>query len=277
MPPAIAGAASLFHIGAGDLAAGGIGATMQIDATTYQSENFNERPDGTTIDAATIHTTEGEWDSDAEWMCNPNSDVSTHYTLAPDGKVYQLVDPMLRAWHAGESYYAGRGDWNDFSIGIEISHRQGEVYTIAQLGALDNLMRVLIARFTIPRELIAKHAWVATPAGRKIDPTDWSDQQFSEWTTSLYQTLPPVDPLRVRSIQGVDRLYYCGVGFYNAYTQKQGLWWLGYPQSDETRSIDLTPRDCTYMRFERATLKYTSQEGVRTALETEADKLGWNV
>jgi hypothetical protein len=248
---------------------------MQVDRTTYRSPNYNDRPAGTAIKALTLHTTEGPWDSDARWLCNPDSDVSAHYTLDDAGGIYLLVDEENRAWHAGESYYAGLYDYNDFSIGIEVSHQQGETYTIAQLGALDQLCIDIIKRYKIPAEMVVKHAWIATPYGRKIDPTNWSDAQFIEWRTALYATQPPVDPLRVRQIQGVDRLYYCGVGFYDLYTQKNGFWWGGYPKCDETRSKNKQNRDCTYMDFERFCLTYNSQEGVRTALDQDAHDLGW--
>src|SRR4051812_39913849 len=97
------------------------GGSMHIDSSTYVSLNYNSRPSHMAIDAIVIHTTEGAWDSDADWMCNPASRVSTHYVISPTGGVYQLVHPNKRAWHAGDSYYAGRDNWNDFSIRIEIS------------------------------------------------------------------------------------------------------------------------------------------------------------
>src|SRR5262249_6330142 len=97
---------------------------MQVDKTTYKSPNYNNRPANTAIDAVTAHVTAGAFDSDMDWLCNPASGVSAHYGISPDGKIYQLVDPKFRAWHAGDSYYAGRDNWNNFSIGIEMSHEE---------------------------------------------------------------------------------------------------------------------------------------------------------
>lgn len=249
---------------------------MQIDSKSHTSPNYNNRPIGTAIDALVIHTTEGLWPSDIDWLCADKSDVSAHFVISPAGAVYQLVKKADRAWHAGESFYAGRVDWNDFSIGIEISHKAGQTYPVPQINALNQLCAMLLVNYPIPRENVVKHAWIAVPAGRKTDPTDWTDAGFNKWVNTLYDGTLPIDPLKVRTIQGIDRGYYCGVGFYDTYTKNNGLWWLGYPITDETRSTDLAGRECTYMAFERATLKYNSQEGIRTALESESASLGWN-
>jgi N-acetylmuramoyl-L-alanine amidase len=249
---------------------------MNIDTASYKSKNYNDRPANTVIDSLVIHTTEGHWDSDATWMCNPTSKVSTHFVISPTGGVYQLVNPVYRAWHAGDSYYADRDNWNDFSIGIEISHLEGENYTAEQHAALDTLSRNLITGYFIPPELVVTHRWIATnPPGRKHDPTDWSDSDFHKWVEAIYSSIRPVDPLKVRSIIGIDRLYYCGVGFYDAYYKNNGLWWAGYPTSDEKPATSVNGESCTYMSFERLTLKYDAVEGVRTALLSEIITQDW--
>jgi hypothetical protein len=242
---------------------------MHIDNKTYVSPNFNDRPSNMHIDAIVVHSTEGAFDSDAEWLCSPKSEVSTHYVIAPDGVIYCLVNIACRAWHAGETYYAGRDDWNDFSIGIEISHQQGEKYTQAASIALTELSLFLINQYPITSELIVMHRWVATPAGRKIDATDFDDSDFQVWKNGLYSTRPPVDPLKVRTIAGYDRDYYCGVGFHKAYYSGNGFWWGGYPITDERRAIDAMGKNVTHMDFQRFRLKYDAIEGVRTALTTD--------
>jgi hypothetical protein len=152
---------------------------MTYDTSTYRSPNYDWRPRGTVFDSCVLHSTEGDWPSDIEWLCNPDSKVSTHFVISPIGAIYQLVSPELRAWHAGVSQYAGRSFWNNFSIGVELSHRQGHPYPPQQIESAGRLMRDLVARFPIKHELIVAHRWIAPK--RKSDPTDWSDHDLHDW------------------------------------------------------------------------------------------------
>lgn len=47
------------------------------------------------------------------------SQVSTHYLVAKNGTIYQLVKEEDRAWHAGEGPWGNVTDVNTYSIGIE--------------------------------------------------------------------------------------------------------------------------------------------------------------
>jgi N-acetylmuramoyl-L-alanine amidase len=47
------------------------------------------------------------------------TEVSTHYLLSAQGKIYDIVPETKRAWHAGPSNWRGFEDVNSFSIGIE--------------------------------------------------------------------------------------------------------------------------------------------------------------
>lgn len=155
-----------------------------IDSTTYVSNNYDDRPPGTIIDSLVIHTTEGYWPGDIEWLCSSSSSVSCHYVIAPDGQIYSIVADADRAWHAGTSSYAGRSNYNNFSIGIETSHMQNYSYDPAQQPALTALCRDLIARYPISRTYVVMHRDVAPD--RKIDMTNVSDAQFSAWADALF-------------------------------------------------------------------------------------------
>jgi N-acetylmuramoyl-L-alanine amidase len=82
-------------------------------------------PPGTDIWALIIHTCEGkppgdEQQSSLPWLCNPDSDVSCHYYVTREGKIYELVDDAKRAWHAGESVLNGVWYCSNYSIGVEL-------------------------------------------------------------------------------------------------------------------------------------------------------------
>jgi hypothetical protein len=158
--------------------------TVPINRTKYRSPNHDDRPPGTIIDSLVIHTTEGNWPSDIQWMCNKTSKVSCHYVISPDGLIYAIVDDSERAWHAGESSYAGRSDYNNFSLGIEVSHMQNQPYGQSMLPALTGLCQQLLKAYPIARTYVVMHRTVAP--SRKIDMTNVSDAQFANWADSLY-------------------------------------------------------------------------------------------
>lgn len=157
--------------------------TLSIDHSVV-SPNSNARPAGVKISAIVIHTTEGKWPSDLQWLASAKSQVSCHYVISPTGKVYQIVADERRAWHAGVGAYLGISDWNDISIGIEVSRKQGDPWTEAQRSALKELCQSLITKYSIPQSRIAAHRWIAPE--RRSDPTDWPDPALASWIADLY-------------------------------------------------------------------------------------------
>ncbi len=161
-----------------------------IDQTTWVSPNHDERPDG--VSAIVIHSTGGSARSGLRWLTNPASGVSAHYVIDRDGRIFQLVDDERRAWHAGDSTLAGVGDVNDYSLGVELAHADGEDYPPAQIAALTDLCRAKMAAYAIPVDRVVSHRVVALPSGRKVDPADWSEPAFRAWVDRLDDTpLPP--------------------------------------------------------------------------------------
>jgi N-acetyl-anhydromuramyl-L-alanine amidase AmpD len=166
---------------------------------------FSLRPPGTTqatIDSIVIHSTNGNVGSSFEgeanyimysgmvknggvWVPVPGTGVSAHYLNGKDGRVAQWLSPVFRAWHAGESYYQGRSNWNNFSIGIENHHAIGDDWPDAQIGGLTWLVRRLMRIYPIPKKNIVLHRWIALPAGRKTDPDDLSDAWWKTWIANL--------------------------------------------------------------------------------------------
>ena len=102
--------------------------------------------------------------------------VSAHFLIERDGLVTQFVSCNERAWHAGQSLFAGRENCNDFSLGIELEGTDDLPFTAAQYAALIALTRQLQAVYpAITLERICGHSDIAP--GRKTDPGpafDWA-------------------------------------------------------------------------------------------------------
>jgi AmpD protein len=102
--------------------------------------------------------------------------VSAHFLIRRDGELVQYVPVNRRAWHAGESSYAGRVRCNDFSIGIELEGEDETPYEDAQYSCLAKLISTLRADIASLRNAeIVGHNDVSP--GRKTDPGaafDWT-------------------------------------------------------------------------------------------------------
>lgn len=99
--------------------------------------------------------------------------VSAHFFIRRDGALLQFVPCALRAWHAGQSLWRGRGRCNDFSIGIELEGTDEVPFTDAQYVRLGALARALHARYPIAASV--GHCDIAP--GRKTDPGPHFDWQ----------------------------------------------------------------------------------------------------
>jgi len=107
--------------------------------------------------------------------------VSAHLLIGRGGEVTQYVPFDRRAWHAGESVFAGRRACNDYSIGIELEGCDDEPYEPVQYARLAGILAVLMEHYPVTRERIVGHCDVAP--GRKTDPGP-----LFEWDT-LYTLL----------------------------------------------------------------------------------------
>ena len=144
------------------------------------SPNHGQRADGAPIDILLIHYT-GMDSAEAalERLCDAAAEVSCHWLIDRDGMVYRLVEESRRAWHAGQSFWAGARDINSRSIGIELVNPGHELgypdFPPAQMAALAELARGILARHPVPPHRVLGHSDVA-PA-RKQDPGekfDWA-------------------------------------------------------------------------------------------------------
>jgi N-acetylmuramoyl-L-alanine amidase len=121
--------------------------------------------------------------------------VSAHYLIGRDGRLVQLVDERMRAWHAGESFWAGITDMNSASIGIELDNNGEEPFAEEQMTTLLALLSDLRERYKIPAANVLGHADVAP--GRKTDPSHFfpwkrlAGQGFGLWCEAPDGAAPP--------------------------------------------------------------------------------------
>jgi N-acetylmuramoyl-L-alanine amidase len=103
---------------------------------------------------------------------DPAAQVSAHYLIEEDGRVFLLVPEERRAWHAGVSYWKGERNLNGASIGIELvnpGHDWGyQPFPDGQIESLLELVGGIRGRWSVPDGRILAHSDVAPD--RKLDP-----------------------------------------------------------------------------------------------------------
>ncbi|MCY3726243.1 MAG: N-acetylmuramoyl-L-alanine amidase [Rhodobacteraceae bacterium] len=141
----------------------------------FPSPNYSQRRDSLKPEFIVIHYTAMATSKLAlERLCSSKHEVSCHYLIAEKGKIYQLVEDEMRAWHAGDGSWMGQSDINSRSLGIELANLGNHPYSLPQIFSLESTLRHLINKWDIPIHNIIGHSDMAV--GRKQDPGrkfDW--------------------------------------------------------------------------------------------------------
>ena len=100
------------------------------------------------------------------------SNVSSHYLISRGGKIFNLLCPKFKAWHAGKSKWGLETNINDYSIGIELENKGHEHgyrnFTKNQYISLGKVINFLRANFYISDRDIIYHSDISP--NRKKDP-----------------------------------------------------------------------------------------------------------
>jgi N-acetyl-anhydromuramoyl-L-alanine amidase len=165
-----------------------------LEGARYRpSPNCDDRPAGVDVDLIVVHGISlppgefgGPWiDALFTHRLDPAAHpyfqniahlrVSAHLLIRRDGELVQYVPFQRRAWHAGESVYAGRPSCNDFSVGIELEGADHRPYDDRQYPRLAVVIQALRTAYpAITPKRLTGHAAIAP--GRKTDPGpafDW--------------------------------------------------------------------------------------------------------
>jgi len=198
------------------------------------SPNHNARTPGKPVDVLLLHYTGmADGEGAVRWLCNPASQVSSHYVIHEDGRVVQLVDEARRAWHAGRGSWFGETDLNARSVGVEIvnpGHNFGyRPFPEVQMAAVVALSRAILGRHPIPPERVLAHSDIAPL--RKDDPGElfpWDRlhaEGIGHWVPPVPVVEGPVlapgaagDP--VAALQARLRSYGYGIGEEGRYGEE---------------------------------------------------------
>ncbi len=156
-------------------------------ARRLASPNCDERPQDCAVELVVVHGISlppgefgGPWidalftnalDADAHPYFREIADlqVSAHVLIRRNGEVVQYVPFDRRAWHAGQSCFAGRERCNDFSIGIELEGSDDQPYETVQYQVLAEVCQALFASYPgLSSQRMVGHCDIAP--GRKTDP-----------------------------------------------------------------------------------------------------------
>lgn len=167
-----------------------INRSLIIEAEHIHSPNYDLRPPDTEIDMLVIHGISlppGEFSPKSEsyikdlftnrldisihpfFRTIADIKVSSHCLITRTGKLLQFVPFRYRAWHAGISYFEGKDNCNDFSIGIELEGTDDTPYTNIQYMVLQKLIKAIRTLYPkiIPDRVVG-HNQISPD--RKTDP-----------------------------------------------------------------------------------------------------------
>ena len=150
-----------------------------MEIVDRSSPNFGPRRGGALPSLVVLHhTAMATAEAALERLVDPAAEVSAHYLIAEDGRVWRLVPEEARAWHAGAGTWGGAADVNSRSIGIELANAGPLAgfppFPEPQMAALEELLDGILARWRIPPAGVIAHSDLAP--GRKADPGpkfDW--------------------------------------------------------------------------------------------------------
>ncbi|CAM3986708.1 N-acetylmuramoyl-L-alanine amidase [Flavobacterium sinopsychrotolerans] len=153
--------------------------------------NFNLRKPNFVI---IHHTAQDSLQQTIKTFTKIETQVSSHYVISDDGKVVQMLNDYLRAWHAGNGSWGKNTDINSTSIGIELDNNGSEVFSELQINSLLALLTKLKKDYNIPTQNIIGHSDIAPT--RKKDPSalfPWkilAEKGFGIWSDAFLETAP---------------------------------------------------------------------------------------
>lgn len=128
------------------------------------------------------------------YLSTNKAQVSCHYVIWKDWKIYQIADDKKITRHAGISQRDWKTDLNKYSIGIEVVS-DWKTFTQEQKANVRRLVDHLLKKHNLNSDRIIRHLDIAPKRKRDIWDSFWSEfKTFKEYQNSYNTTqLPLVD------------------------------------------------------------------------------------
>lgn len=114
-----------------------------------------------------IHIAEGTFEGTIAWQRNPTARVSSHFVVAKDGRIAQMVDTDIRAWTQRD----GNSSW----LSIENEGRLPAALTAAQVEANARILACAHLVHGVPLQL------ATTPTGRGLGHHSMGAENGYNW------------------------------------------------------------------------------------------------
>jgi N-acetylmuramoyl-L-alanine amidase len=183
-----------------------VGETPPDKSDWVGTTNFNLRKPNYVI---IHHTAQNSTEQTLKTFTLPRTQVSAHYVIGKDGKVYHMLNDYLRAWQAGNAKWGGNTDINSNSIGIELDNNGFVPFPEAQINSLLLLLANLKKTYNIPTANFIGHGDIAPT--RKNDPNKYfpwktlAEHGFGNWYDMILDTVPPnFNALQAMRVIGYD-------------------------------------------------------------------------
>lgn len=105
--------------------------SLWTDLATWRGPTPNQGGSMAEQRGVVLHIAQGSFDGTIAWQQNPAAQVSSHFVVAEDGRIAQMVDTDITAW----TQAAGNGHW----MSIENAGFSGNPLTPAQVEACARL------------------------------------------------------------------------------------------------------------------------------------------
>lgn len=137
------------------------------DLADWYGPTPNEGPKMGEWRGVVIHIAEGYYEGTIAWQLNPVSDVSSHFIVAKDGRIAQMVDTSIAAWTQRD----GNGEW----LSIENEGFVPSALTSAQIEANAAILARAHREYGVPLQV------TTSPTGRGLGHHSMGAENGFNW------------------------------------------------------------------------------------------------